>query len=248
MAILYPVLTDMRDTTEVRKSLLSFDQEFRNVVLTIEGLIERVDSKTTFENLTVTNTLTVGVRVVAPVLNAPTTLNLQTGGVTGLTMDGSQRVAINRAINTSYQFMVDSRAVAHTNSLSTPVGGLNVNSLNLSANATGPGVGYTIAAGGRVDGNTSVEFGAIGFLKENGTSGNTAGNIVLYTRPASGNLLPALTIDSSQGTRLHGNVGFYNTAPIAKPNVTGSRGGNAALASLLTALANQGLITNSTTA
>lgn len=43
-------------------------------------------------------------------------------------------------------------------------------------------------------------------------------------------------------------VGFYGTAPIAKPAPTGSRGGNAALASLLTALANLGLITDSTSA
>lgn len=45
-----------------------------------------------------------------------------------------------------------------------------------------------------------------------------------------------------------GNSGFNGTAPIAKPTITGSRGGNAALASLLTALANYGLITDSTTA
>lgn len=48
--------------------------------------------------------------------------------------------------------------------------------------------------------------------------------------------------------RFNGQVGFNNTAPIAKPAVTGSRGGNAALASLLTALAAYGLITDSTTA
>lgn len=45
-----------------------------------------------------------------------------------------------------------------------------------------------------------------------------------------------------------GNIGFYNTAPVARQNVTGSRGGNAALDSLLQALAASGLITNSTTA
>jgi hypothetical protein len=43
-------------------------------------------------------------------------------------------------------------------------------------------------------------------------------------------------------------VGFRGAAPVAIPVVTGSRGGNAALASLLTGLANQGLITNNTTA
>lgn len=40
-------------------------------------------------------------------------------------------------------------------------------------------------------------------------------------------------------------VGFFSTNPIAKPTVSGSRGGNAALQSLLTALANLGLITDS---
>jgi hypothetical protein len=44
-----------------------------------------------------------------------------------------------------------------------------------------------------------------------------------------------------------GNVGFFGTAPVAKPTVTGAKGSSTALASLLTALAQLGLITNSTT-
>lgn len=43
-------------------------------------------------------------------------------------------------------------------------------------------------------------------------------------------------------------LGFFGSTPVAKPAVTGSRGGNAALASLLTQLATLGLITDSTTA
>jgi len=43
-------------------------------------------------------------------------------------------------------------------------------------------------------------------------------------------------------------VGFHNTDPIVKPSVTGSRGGNAALASLLTKLDNYGFIADNTTA
>lgn len=43
-------------------------------------------------------------------------------------------------------------------------------------------------------------------------------------------------------------IGFNGATPVAKPTITGSRGGNAAIASLLTALANLGLITDSTTA
>lgn len=44
-----------------------------------------------------------------------------------------------------------------------------------------------------------------------------------------------------------GDVGFYGTSPITKPTATGSKSGNAALASLMTALANLGLVTDSTT-
>jgi len=42
-------------------------------------------------------------------------------------------------------------------------------------------------------------------------------------------------------------MGFYGATPVVKPTVTGSQGGNAALASLLTQLASLGLITDSTT-
>ena len=55
------------------------------------------------------------------------------------------------------------------------------------------------------------------------------------------------------GLDIRGNNGSVQIAafggtPVAKPTVTGSRGGNAALASFLTALANLGWITDSTTA
>lgn len=43
-------------------------------------------------------------------------------------------------------------------------------------------------------------------------------------------------------------LGFFGVAPIARPNITGSRGGNAALASLLTQGALLGLWTDGTTA
>ena len=48
------------------------------------------------------------------------------------------------------------------------------------------------------------------------------------------------------GSGALGALGFYETAPQAKPTITGSRGSNAALASLLTALATLGLVTDST--
>lgn len=56
------------------------------------------------------------------------------------------------------------------------------------------------------------------------------------------------SFNTGGGLQIITTVGFNNTTPIAKPAVTGSRDGNAALASLLTALANYGLITDSTSA
>jgi len=58
---------------------------------------------------------------------------------------------------------------------------------------------------------------------------------------ASGNALISLGLSAN-------TMGFYaNSTPVAKQTVTGSKGGNAALSSLITALANLGLITDSTT-
>lgn len=62
----------------------------------------------------------------------------------------------------------------------------------------------------------------------------------LYVNTATGDLY-ALTVGD---VVTHVGVPIPSTLPV----VTGSRGGNAALASLLTALAGLGLITNSTTA
>ena len=52
---------------------------------------------------------------------------------------------------------------------------------------------------------------------------------------------------SSAGVEFMGDFGFYGTTPVAKQTITGSKGGNVALTNLLIALADMGLITNSTT-
>lgn len=78
-------------------------------------------------------------------------------------------------------------------------------------------------------------------VTDNGTTFAINTNKFTVTE-ASGNTSIAGTLSVT------GNSGFNGTAPIAKPTISGSRGGNAALASLLTALANYGLITDSTTA
>jgi len=64
----------------------------------------------------------------------------------------------------------------------------------------------------------------------------------------SGNASDEVVIDpGSGGTNITGQVGFQGTANIAKPTITGSTAGNAALHNLLTQLAAYGLITDSTT-
>lgn len=70
-------------------------------------------------------------------------------------------------------------------------------------------------------------------LKDNGST-------VLTLTPALMTVTPS--------ARFNGTIGFNNTAAISKPTVSGAKGSNAALASLLTALANYGLVTDSTTA
>jgi hypothetical protein len=67
----------------------------------------------------------------------------------------------------------------------------------------------------------------------------TSSDVTLIGR--TGNLL--IQGSDNGGAKL----GFFGTAPQAKPTVTGSRGSNAALTNLLTVLANFGLLTDSTT-
>lgn len=82
-----------------------------------------------------------------------------------------------------------------------------------------------------------------------GVSGTaTDVSLILRAQGAGDVSLQAGTGSAKQVRANNTGIGFYGGNPIAKPAVTGSRAGNAALASLLTALANLGLVTNSTSA
>jgi hypothetical protein len=65
-----------------------------------------------------------------------------------------------------------------------------------------------------------------------------------YVSPDS--VLPDVSIDGQLG-HTGSTAGFFGTTPVVKPTVSGSKGGNAALGSLLTALAGLGLIIDTTT-
>jgi hypothetical protein len=134
----------------------------------------------------------------------------------------------------------------------------------LTANSTltvGDGVGAEVlAVNGGAGQVRDLRFNTAGSLRwivraENTaeSGGNVGSNFAIVARDDSGNDLGAmLTLTRSDGAvvlgRSGGKHGFYGGAAVAKPTVSGSRGGNAALASLLTALDSLKLITNSTTA
>ena len=86
------------------------------------------------------------------------------------------------------------------------------------------------------------------------TSIETASDIVTHDFPSGGTWrvrelsTSRVIIDSAFRITSSTNIGVFGSTAVAKQTVTGSRGGNAALASLLTALANFGWITDSTTA
>jgi hypothetical protein len=110
---------------------------------------------------------------------------------------------------------------------------------------------YLNATGGQINVGLQTDAGSNYFHTTSGSSGfgYALGAVLPATLSVTG------TFDVTSTATLNGalthkgaSVGFYNTAPIAKPTPTGSRAGNAALASLLTELANLGLITDGTSA
>ena len=117
----------------------------------------------------------------------------------------------------------------------------------------------------RVVGNTASDTRGGSAQQRRGISvESTATGTVVAFNTATGNLDADIVMDDTTGIA-YGNItdlsqtnylpvgdansylGFFGQAPAAKPTVTGSRGGNAALQSLLTELATLGLITDSST-
>lgn len=98
--------------------------------------------------------------------------------------------------------------------------------------------------------NSGVGGGTAASIRNNNVSIITAGNksaVLGGAYDATPYILGNATIEIGSAVKFASTTGFNNTAPIAKPTVTGSRAANAALASLLTALANYGLVTDSST-
>jgi hypothetical protein len=104
--------------------------------------------------------------------------------------------------------------------------------------------------GGQTVGNLSLVGHTHAYLPLSG--GTVAGPLVVTS-----NVTIQQTLSVSNGatvagsfvlTSSGGGLGFFGSTPNTRQNITGSRGGNAALASLLSGLANYGLVTDSTSA
>jgi hypothetical protein len=125
--------------------------------------------------------------------------------------------------------------------------------------AAGAASGVYIIPGGTGTGgpgtyNLSATVGTVASQHMAAWSGQTE---IYSTKEASvgsgamviwGGLYVARSIRTSGSLQLGGAFGANGASPLAKPTISGSRGGNTALANLLTQLANYGLITDSTTA
>jgi hypothetical protein len=130
--------------------------------------------------------------------------------------------------------------------------------ITLAGSVTGPNLQIGQGTGGQsvtVNGASGADTGFIWAAANNQRwklSTDASSNLFLYSYNASGGYLGSVFAAASTLFQLQvpfycGMAGFNGTAPIAKPTVTGSKGANTALASLLTALAAYGLVTDSST-
>lgn len=98
-------------------------------------------------------------------------------------------------------------------------------------------------------GNVAVSAGGtVAVMVANDNSDIRYGSLSNHDVLFMSNNAVRITLKADGKVNFAGNVGFNGTAAVAKPTITGSRGGNAALASLLTALAATGILTDSSTA
>lgn len=173
----------------------------------------------------------------------------------GLTFGASQTTLISRATGASGGNEFRVRAQGGASGFSG--GNLVLQSGTGGSGADPPGnVQIQLNDDGTNSGTMQILAGAFGTTMA--ISYNDGSSAVSVATPKDN-----LTIDAGTSTQIMGGgyvgvsagvsggasrVGFFGSIGATKPAVSGSRGGNAALASLLTALASLGLITDSTSA
>jgi len=165
--------------------------------------------------------------------------------------------------NASRQFVDASATVCPGATSTTQILFNNAGACGGSASLT-----FNPATAGIIDSGTTAALTAISAgINIVGVVGSSAGNLAEITAAETG---ATVLIASNAGTTIETNVsgstiiqsgapaklleatfdgklGFFAATPIAKPTITGSQNANPAIASLLTNLASEGLITDSTT-
>lgn len=116
---------------------------------------------------------------------------------------------------------------------------------NTVANTAGNNL--SVFAGGATVGATNKNGGSL-LLRSGASTGSGESGVKIQTAFAGASGTADSYSTNVMIEALGNKLAFNGATPVTKPTVTGSRGGNAALASLLTALAQLGLITDSTTA
>jgi len=172
-------------------------------------------------------------------------------GIGATAIDGSGGIKIGSGyINAnSSGIVIDAPLFVLSGTPTVVAGGTNYTTGDLVADGFGNLFTATAAAG--------VVTAVSVFARAEGSATDHSGTVSTTARTRVGAALgTGLTLSeawaqstkSIQVASAGGRVGFLGTAPIARPTVSGAKGGNAALASLLTALASYGLVTDSSTA
>lgn len=125
----------------------------------------------------------------------------------------------------------------------------------VSSSLTSLGTISTLTVGDGSAGSPSMRFSSATTSGLSFTSSPSARVVLSVGGSAAATFITGGSLDLPDAAIVGGNLehqgsnlGFYNTTPAAKPTVSGSRDANAALASLLSALATLGLVTDSSSA
>ena len=196
-----------------------------------------------------------------PITATGTMIGSKTGS-TGIGIDFSAVTFATAFLKGPGGFQVDNDSTVHTNAMTAPSGTFTVNSVTTNVNTvlgfTATGTNY-IVLGSAGTGLQVLQGGNPAFRIANiagtppanyfGITPALAGGTVWATAQGTDtNITLGLNGQGTGGVNIGSRVGFNNTTPIAKPTVTGAKGSNAALASLIAALSAYGLITDTTTA
>ena len=138
-----------------------------------------------------------------------------------------------------------------------PQGNANYIQINGSAGAvtialtgTGTPANLVLRALGTGGVNMNSQNGSLLQIQDGG-AGTAANSFLMIARP-TGTYGTISLIDPTQGIMIGGTatakLGFNAATPIAKPTLTGAKGSNAALTSVIAALVNYGLVIDTTTA